>query len=139
MNGSCGSFDDRDTDATNDRPLSATQQSTSCRTSLEAKAFDSVPVGEAGDDAKENEHADMDSKDERAFVGEPIELVSEVWLLGDMAERSSEATDEVGDCKACTAFSLVFMRCFLFFFRARTTFTSRKRTNLPRSLSEGST
>ena len=78
MKGSWGSFDERDTEATNDRPLSATQQSTSCRTSFDANAFDSVPVGEAGDDAKENEHADMDSKDERAFVGEPTELVSEV-------------------------------------------------------------
>ena len=78
MNGSCGSFDERDTEATKDNPLSATQHKTSCRTSFDANAFDSVPVGEAGDDAKENEHADMDSKDERAFVGEPTELVSEV-------------------------------------------------------------
>ena len=100
MKGSCGSFDDRDTEATNDKPLSATQQSTSCRTSFDANAFDSVPVGEFGAEAKENEHADMDSKDERAFVGEPIELVSEVWLWGDMAERSSEATDAVGELRA---------------------------------------
>ena len=77
MNGSCGSFDERDTEATKDNPLSATQHKTSCRTSLEANAFDSVPVGEFGADAKENEHADMDSKDERAFVGEPTELISE--------------------------------------------------------------
>jgi len=44
---------------------------------LLANAFDSVPVGDAGDDAKEKEHADIDSKDERAFVGEPMELISE--------------------------------------------------------------
>jgi len=100
MKGSCGSFELRDTDATNDKPLSATQHRTSCRTSFDANAFDSVPVGDAGLEAKENEHADMDSKDERAFVGDPIELVSEVWLLGDMAERSSEATDEVGELRA---------------------------------------
>ena len=78
MNGSWGSFDERETEATNDNPESATQQSTSCRTSLDANAFDSVPVGDAGLEAKENEHADMDSKDERAFVGEPMELISEL-------------------------------------------------------------
>ena len=77
MKGSCGSFELRDTEATSDKPESATQHKTSCRTSLEANAFDSVPVGEFGADAKENEHADMDSKDERAFVGEPTELISE--------------------------------------------------------------
>ena len=78
MKGSWGSFDERETDATKDKPLSATQQSTSCLTSFDANALDSVPVGEFGADAKENEHADMDSKDERAFVGEPMLLVSEV-------------------------------------------------------------
>ena len=100
MNGSCGSFELRDTDATNDNPLSATQQSTSCLTSLEANGFDSVPVGEAGDDTKENEHADMDSKELRAFVGEPIDDISEDWDWGDVAERSSEATEEVGELRA---------------------------------------
>ena len=63
-----------------------------------------VPVGEAGDDAKENEHADMDSKDERAFVGEPTELDSENEV-GDIAdERSSlpvgDWTEEVGELRA---------------------------------------
>ena len=78
IKGSCGSLELRDTEATKDKPASATQHKTSCRTSLEANALLSVPVGDAGDDANENEHADMDSKDERAFVGEPMELVSEV-------------------------------------------------------------
>jgi len=102
-----------------------------------------VPVGEAGDDAKENEHADMDSKDERAFVGEPTELDSEK-LVGDIADDWSSLpvgdwTEDVGELRAWTAFSLVFMRCFLFFFLALTTLTSRNRTNFPRSVSEGST
>ena len=100
MKGSCGSFDERDTEATKDKPASATQQSTSCRTSFDANALLSVPVGEAGDDAKENEHADMDSKELRAFVGEPIDDISEDCDCGDVAERSSEATDDVGDWSA---------------------------------------
>ena len=104
MNGSCGSFELRDTEATNDKPESATQHKTSCRTSLEANAFDSVPVGEFGADAKEKEHADMDSKDERAFVGEPTELDSENEV-GDIAdERSSlpvgDCTEDVGELRA---------------------------------------
>ena len=104
MKGSCGSFDDRDTEATNDKPLSATQQSTSCRTSFDANAFDSVPVGELGCDANENEHADMDSKDERAFVGEPIEDVSENEV-GDIADELSslpvgDCTEDVGELRA---------------------------------------
>ena len=104
MNGSCGSLELRDTDATNDKPLSATQHRTSCRTSFDANAFDSVPVGEFGADAKENEHADMDSKDERAFVGEPTELVSENEV-GDIADELSslpvgDCTDEVGELSA---------------------------------------
>ena len=104
MNGSCGSFDERETDATNDKPLSATQHKTSCRTSFDAKAFDSVPVGEFGADAKENEHADIDSKDERAFVGEPMELDSEK-LVGDIADEPSSLpvgdwTEDVGELRA---------------------------------------
>ena len=104
MNGSCGSFELRDTEATNDKPESATQHKTSCRTSLEANAFDSVPVGEFGADAKEKEHADMDSKEERAFVGEPTELDSENEV-GDIAdERSSlpvgDWTEDVGELRA---------------------------------------
>ena len=104
MKGSWGSFELRETDATNDKPLSATQQSTSCLTSLEANAFDSVPVGEFGADAKEKEHADMDSKDERAFVGEPTELVSENEV-GDIADELSSLpvgdwTEEVGELRA---------------------------------------
>ena len=100
IKGSWGSFDERETEATNDNPESATQHSTSCRTSFDANALLSVPVGDAGDDAKLNEHADMDSKELRAFVGEPMELISEDWDWGDMAERSSEATDEVGELRA---------------------------------------
>ena len=104
MKGSCGSFDERETDATRDNPLSATQHKTSCRTSFDANAFDSVPVGEFGADAKENEHADMDSKDERAFVGDPIEDVSENEV-GDIADEPSslpvgDCTDEVGELRA---------------------------------------
>ena len=143
MKGSWGSFELRDTEATSDKPESATQQRTSCRTSFDANAFDSVPVGEFGADAKENEHADMDSKDERAFVGDPIEDVSENEV-GDIADELSSLpvgdwTEDVGELSAWTAFSLVFMRCFLFFFLARTTLTSRSRTNFPRSVSDGST
>ncbi len=104
MKGSWGSFDERETEATNDNPESATQHSTSCRTSLLAKALLSVPVGDAGLEANENEHADMDSKDERAFVGEPMELISEDCDCGDIAERSSEPvgdwTEEVGELRA---------------------------------------
>jgi len=63
-----------------------------------------VPVGEFGADAKENEHADMDSKDERAFVGEPIELISEDCDCGDIADKSSEPvgdwTEDVGELRA---------------------------------------
>ena len=104
MKGSCGSFEERLTDATNDWPLSATQHKTSCLTSLEANAFDSVPVGEFGADAKENEHADMDSKDERAFVGDPIEDDSENDV-GDMADEPSSLpvgdwTEDVGELRA---------------------------------------
>ena len=104
MKGSWGSFDERETEATNDNPESATQQSTSCLTSFDANAFDSVPDGDAGDDAKENEHADMDSKDERAFVGEPMELISEDCDCGDIADKSSEPvgdwTEDVGELRA---------------------------------------
>jgi hypothetical protein len=39
----------------------------------------------------------MDSKELRAFVGEPILLISDDWLWGDVAERSS---DEVGELRA---------------------------------------
>ena len=104
MKGSWGSFELRDTEATSDKPESATQQRTSCRTSFDANAFDSVPVGEFGADAKENEHADMDSKDERAFVGDPIEDVSENEV-GDIADEPSslpvgDCTDEVGELRA---------------------------------------
>ena len=100
IKGSCGSFELRDTEATNDKPASATQHKTSCRTSFDANALLSVPVGDAGLDAKENEHADMDSKELRAFVGEPIDDISEDCDWGDVAERSSEATDEVGEWSA---------------------------------------
>ena len=104
IKGSCGSFDERDTEATNDKPASATQHKTSCLTSFDANALLSVPVGDAGEEAKENEHADMDSKDERAFVGEPMELISEDCDCGDIAERSSlpvgDWTDEVGELRA---------------------------------------
>ena len=104
MKGSCGSFELRDTEATSDKPESATQQRTSCRTSFDANAFDSVPVGEFGADAKENEHADMDSKDERAFVGDPIEDVSENEV-GDIADELSSLpvgdwTEDVGELRA---------------------------------------
>ena len=104
MKGSCGSFELRDTDATKDKPESATQHKTSCRTSLLANAFDSVPVGELGADAKENEHADMDSKDKRAFVGDPIEDVSENEV-GDIADELSSLpvgdwTEDVGELRA---------------------------------------
>ena len=100
IKGSWGSFDERDTDATNDNPESATQHKTSWRTSFDANAFDSVPVGDCGEEANENEHADMDSKELRAFVGEPIELISDDWDWGDVAERSSEATEDVGELSA---------------------------------------
>ena len=36
----------------------------------------------AGEEAKENEHADMDSKELRAFVGEPIDDISDDWTGG---------------------------------------------------------
>ena len=100
IKGSCGSFELRDTEATNDNPESATQHKTSCRTSFDANALLSVPVGDAGDDANENEHADMDSKELRAFVGEPILLISDDCDCGDVAERSSEATEVVGELRA---------------------------------------
>ena len=100
IKGSWGSFELRDTEATNDKPASATQHKTSCRTSLEANALLSVPVGDAGEDANENEHADMDSKELRAFVGEPIDDISDDWDWGDIAERSSEATEAVGELRA---------------------------------------
>ena len=100
IKGSCGSFDERETDATNDKPASATQHKTSCQTSFDANAFDSVPVGDAGEEANENEHADMDSKELRAFVGEPIDDMSDDCDWGDVAERSSEATDCVGELRA---------------------------------------
>ena len=104
MKGSWGSFELRDTEATSDKPESATQQRTSCRTSFDANAFDSVPVGEFGADAKENEHADMDSKDERAFVGDPIEDVSENEV-GDIADELSSLpvgdwTEDVAELRA---------------------------------------
>ena len=100
IKGSCGSFELRDTEATNDKPASATQHKTSWRTSFDANAFDSVPVGDCGEEANENEHADMDSKELRAFVGEPIDDISEDWDWGDVAERSSEATELVGNWSA---------------------------------------
>ena len=100
IKGSCGSFDDLETLATKDKPASATQHKTSCRTSFDANAFDSVPVGDAGEEANENEHADMDSKELRAFVGEPIDDMSDDWDWGDVAERSSEATEVVGELRA---------------------------------------
>ena len=100
MNGSCGSLELRDTEATNDNPESATQHKTSCRTSFDANALLSVPVGDCGEEANENEHADMDSKELRAFVGEPILLISEDWDWGDVAERSSDCTEDVGELRA---------------------------------------
>jgi hypothetical protein len=100
IKGSCGSFDERETDATNDNPESATQHKTSCRTSFDANAFDSVPVGEAGDDANENEHADMDSKELRACVGEPIDDISDDCDWGDVADKSSLCTEDVGELSA---------------------------------------
>ena len=100
IKGSCGSFDERDTEATNDNPESATQHRTSCRTSFDANALLSVPVGDCGEEANENEHADMDSKELRAFVGEPIDDISDDWDWGDIAERSSEATEAVGELRA---------------------------------------
>ena len=104
IKGSCGSFELRETEATKDNPESATQHKTSCRTSFDANAFDSVPVGEFGADAKEKEHADMDSKDERAFVGDPIEDVSENEV-GDIADELSSLpvgdwTEDVGELSA---------------------------------------
>ena len=100
IKGSWGSFDERDTEATNDNSLEATQQSTSCRTSFDANALLSVPVGDCGEEAKENEHADMDSKELRAFVGEPIDDISEDCDWGDVAERSSDCTEDVGELSA---------------------------------------
>ena len=100
IKGSWGSFDERDTEATNDNPESATQHKTSCRTSFDANALLSVPVGDCGEEANENEHADMDSKELRAFVGEPILLISDDWDWGDVADKSSEATDCVGELSA---------------------------------------
>ena len=100
IKGSCGSLELRDTEATNDNPESATQHKTSWRTSFDANALLSVPVGDCGEEANENEHADMDSKELRAFVGEPILLISDDWDWGDVADKSSEATELVGDWRA---------------------------------------
>ena len=100
IKGSCGSFELRDTEATKDKPASATQHKTSCRTSFDANALLSVPVGDCGEEAKENEHADMDSKELRAFVGEPIDDISDDWDWGDVAERSSDCTEDVGELRA---------------------------------------
>ena len=80
----------------------------------------------------------MDSKELRACVGEPIDDISDDWDWGDVADKSSEATELVGDWSAFIALSLVLMRCFRFFFRARTTLTSLSRTNLPWTPSVGS-